>query len=274
MHLALKRSRSQDFGWQARTVPRPPLWKRVAMWFGLVSATALVTALVASLVTPGLPYRLARAIQHQFAPRRPLSALIVSDYVRDTREATIWDRPPLIFPPTVSYFRSHFAAFDPRRDHPYRKTRFQLWVPELVHETPVYAGLPVEVAGAIRDANILGPPILSRRCLETGHNVATCAKHARVEWVVQLGGITVEHSGLVYCRVTEPIRQHLHAGQIVTASGLVLAAGPIGLQNGQRDQAVYMVCEAIQRPRGVFGRIAHSIENHPRRWAAFLKKYG
>jgi hypothetical protein len=273
MHLALKRSHTRDFGWQTQPGRRPPLWKRIAMWFGVVSATAMVTALVASVVTPGLPYRVARAVQHHFGPHPPISARIVADYVRQTRETTIWDRPPLIFPPSVSYLRSHFAAFDPRRDHPYRKTRFQLWIPQLVHETPVFVGFPVEVAGEIRDLNVLGPPLIRRSCVEA-HSIATCARQARVEWVVQLGGITVNRSGIVYCRVTEPIRRQLHVGEIVTASGLVLGAGAIRLANGQRDQAVYMVCEAIQKPKGQFGRFARFIESHPRRWSAFLKKYG
>lgn len=256
MHLALKR-RSISYGWEG---PRPrlrsPRWKRAAMWFGVVSATALVTALVASAVTPGLPYRVARAVQHHFAPQQPLSRLVVSEYVRQTREAAIWDRRPLIYPPSVAYFENHFMAFDPRHEHAYRKTRFQLWVRELVHEAPIFVGFPVEVAGVIRSLNILGPAMPNRR----------------VEWIVQLGGITVERSGLIYCRVTEPIKRQLYAGDIVTASGLILGAGSIRLMNGQRENGVYMACSAIRQPRGAFGRYARFLEHHPRAWAKITKR--
>jgi hypothetical protein len=257
VHLAMKGSQSPSFGWDADQRPmRTARWKRVAMWFGLVSATALVTTVVASVITPGLPYRAVRLVQRQFAPRPPVSSSIVDEYVKETRGAEFWDRRPTIFPPSVEYFRTHFAAFDPRHEHPYRQTNFHLWVPDLVHAAPLFAGHPVEVAGAIRDLNILGPPM----------------PNGRIEWIVQLGGVTVEDSGLVYCRSTERIGRQLHAGQIVTASGLVLGTGPIRLANGRLSQATYMACEAIHRPKGQFGRFATYLERHPRAWARLYKR--
>lgn len=257
VNLVLKRARAArpSYGWQVPERPKATWWKRAAMWFGVVCATALISTLVASAITPGLPYRAARAVADRFRPEPPLAQTVVAGYVQQTREAPFWDRRPLIFPSSVSYFRTHFAALDPRREHPYRKTKFHLWVPQLVHEAPVFAGFPVEVAGVIRELNILSPAMPNRR----------------IEWIVQLGGITVRRSGIVYCRVTEPVRQKLRGGDIVTVSGIVLGTGPIRLVNGQLDQAVYMVCGAMRQPTGSFGRLARYLEQHPRIWSSLYE---
>jgi hypothetical protein len=194
---------------------------------------------------------------NRVSPPRPLGVQerIIRTYVSETKDATFWAKPPVIFPPAVRYLHMHFRDFDPRRPHVMRESRFKLWIPELVHLAPSFSGVAVQVVGQIVQYNLLGP--VPGRPHRLGG----------FEWVLQLEPITVE-DGLVYCRVTEPLRWHPVRGRIMIARGVVLASGGIDLARGGMENGAYLACSAVA-PAG--GRWARYVETHPREQARIKK---
>jgi hypothetical protein len=138
----------------------------------------------------------------------------------------------VMFPQSESLMRERFAESDPRRPHPYRRSALKVWIPDLVHTAPVYAGVPIEVIGRVVEANVFAP-----------------VSEKAIEWILQLAPLTTD-GGLVYCRVTVPLARRVPAGTHVVARGTVVGAGTISLSRGGFADGAYMACSAVGRPYG------------------------
>lgn len=175
-------------------------------------------------------------------PPPPQSEWIVDEYFAQTEEATIWAHRPVLFPESAQAMKAHFAEFDPRKTHFYRKSAVKLWIPQLNEEAPLYVRTRVEVIGRVQTANVLWP-----------------LQPPLVEWIIQLKPIT-SHAGLVYCRVTRSVAVRPVPGEHYVVSGLVIAAGAIKLQDGGSSNATYLACSSVRRPYGRIGRFTRLIE--------------
>jgi hypothetical protein len=210
--------------------------------------TAAIAAIVTWLITPAVSqYAAVKTLWSTSVdlvqddpPPPPASDQIVDAYQEQTRTAAIWAKPPTMFRQGAAAMRRQFARFDPRRSHRYEKTRFKMWIPDLVRQAPLFAGLPVEVVGRVVNVNLLD--VVSEK---------------EAEWIVQLAPVTT-NDGLVYCRVTAPVRMTFP--QHLVARGTVIAAGGVALQRGGYAPAVYMACSAVRRPYGEIGRFTRFVE--------------
>jgi hypothetical protein len=209
---------------------------------GLIVLAAVVGLVVGWFQPPISPYDVARAIHKATRPEPTEAQAVVRQYMDDTRTATFWARPPLMLPWGATRMEQDFAAYDPRRQHAYRRVPLKAWIPDVVHGGVVFGGADFEVIGRVAQSNLIGP--ISPRL---------------GSWLIQLAPITVR-DGMIYCRVNAPLSKRFPAGKYLVARGTVIAVGPSLREDGGYINISYMACSAVARPYGSIGRYTHFLE--------------
>jgi hypothetical protein len=167
--------------------------------------------------------------------REPSTAeRVVDEYVSFTRNrALAWERPPTIYEPSVQFFKHHFAALDPRRQHEFIpiKPRRAVAIQELADHAPLYAGRIVPVRGRLSFKSVVA------------------AEPTAVSWAFQMRKPGIRDTGLI-CRVPwDPsLKPDYVPGDTVLAEGVVLAQGGGERADGKGSaRVVYMACLSVAR---------------------------
>lgn len=165
-------------------------------------------------------------IERLFEGSRPYSEQRIDNWVADARTAPFWAAAPMIYQPSVAYLRTHFAEFDPRRDHKEAPTGPRMDLALLGVGAPLFEGQPVVVSGRIVDERVV-----SRANPFRGFH----------DWQIQLEDASKapDNQGFAYCRTSvssrlplPPPRALMAVGGVVVASGYTRANVP----------ALYLIC--------------------------------
>jgi hypothetical protein len=160
-----------------------------------------------------------------------------ADYIKQTREANIWYKPPTIYTHSARYLTEHFdESFSPGYVREFSDELETVPIPRLVSEQATYSGEAISTSGEVSTT--------------PSRWIADVVPLAgiRYEWVFQLQDPSGKEDHLTaYCRVTTSDKISIHEGMLVAINGVVLAGGQVPQKDGPGLLDVaYMACSAIK----------------------------
>ena len=156
----------------------------------------------------------------------------VDRFIKETTtEGVDWSHGPTIAEPSVDYFRRHFDTLDPERVHPLS-----------IKDVRGYG----DVGGLATNApNLVGRLLLIRGRVASA--MQTGSYGSVTSWVFELYDRKPTDPVTVFCRVPLPTDTppDFAPGELVSATGVLIADGAIEGARGKPRRLLYMACSAI-----------------------------
>jgi hypothetical protein len=213
-------------------------WKRAAAIFAaVVACLAAIPAAWQTVESAGKALGDAGdwiAARFQGGPSR--ADLVVERFVEETTERAMhWKREPVVYEPSLEYFRDHFEELDPETTHqPSIKKVAMGDVAGVAAKVPAAIGRPIAVRARVADASITA-----------GYRGGIAS------WAYQLTDQIdrPRDRTTIVCRVPRRARDpDIPLGRTVYATGVLIAEGEVEGLDGKPTRVLYMACSAIAQP--------------------------